>query len=414
MTGPSPGGDVISRSGSRISGCPFRPGEFRLDDPAIQADPYGYYSVLRDQEPVLRTTVGDQTWWVLSRQADVLKALMDPKTFSSRTLPDAAILFSDPPEHDRLRAMVAPWFSRTSIQDLSEQITEQAEALIGRVAQAGRCDVVGDVAEKLTVTMISGMLGIPPEAVERLHATRALRTEFLMFLQATRSGVEPPPQARAAMETVNSTLGDIIDGSYPDGSLVADLIGHMNRGDLTRAQCMSYVQILFGAGHSTTTDLIANAAYVLTGRTGDLDRMMEDGTFAVQFLEEVLRTRPSFHRIPRVTTRDVTVADVLIPAGSMVRLLLASANRDPASFEDPETFDPDKKRRQHLAFGRGIHTCLGSTLARLEATIALQVLSRHVAALSLDPHDAPTPQSGGTFNNFGFRRLPVLLHARRR
>ncbi len=164
------------------------------------------------------------------------------------------------------------------------------------------------------------------------------------------------------METVNSTLGDIIDGSYLDGRLIADLIGHMNQGDLTRAQCMSYVQILFGAGHSTTTDLIANVVYVLTGRAGDLDRMMDDETFAGQFLEEVLRTRPSFHRIRRVTTRDVSIGDVVIPAGSMVRLLLAAANRDPASLEDPETFDPDKKRRQHMAFGRGIHTCLGSTL----------------------------------------------------
>lgn len=109
-TGPSAGDHVTGRSGGQSSGCLFRPEQFRLDDPAIQADRYGSYPVLCDQEPVLRTTVGDQTWWVLSRQTDVLKALMDPGTFSSRTLPDAAVLFSAPPEHDRLRAWWRPGF----------------------------------------------------------------------------------------------------------------------------------------------------------------------------------------------------------------------------------------------------------------------------------------------------------------
>ena len=91
-------------------GTVIAPEDFLLDDPAIQADPYAYYPILRDQKPVMRTTVGGQTWWVLSRQDDVAKALMDPQTFSSQTLPDASILFLDPPEHDRLRAFVAPWF----------------------------------------------------------------------------------------------------------------------------------------------------------------------------------------------------------------------------------------------------------------------------------------------------------------
>ena len=175
---------------------------------------------------------------------------------------------------------------------------------------------------------------------------------------------------------------------------------------------MAYVNILFGAGHSTTTDLIGNTVYVLTGRPGDLDRIAQDQAFAGPFVEEVLRTRPSFHRIPRITTREVEIGGETIPAGSLVRLLLASANRDPAFYEEPETFDPDKKRRMHLAFGKGIHTCLGNSLARLEATIALQVLSRHVSAVSLDRSDPPSFREGGTFNGFGFSRLPILLQAR--
>ncbi len=126
----------------------------------------------------------------------------------------------------------------------------------------------------------------------------------------------------------------------------------------------------------------------------------------------MLRTRPSFHRIPRVTTREVEIGGERIPAGSLVRLLLASANRDDAFHDDPEAFDPDQKRRMHLAFGKGIHTCLGNWLARLEATIALQTLARHVRSVELDPDERATMHTGGTYNGFGFERLPVILRAR--
>lgn len=393
-------------------GTVIAPEDFLLDDPAIQADPYAYYPILRDQKPVMRTTVGGQTWWVLSRQDDVAKALMDPQTFSSQTLPDASILFLDPPEHDRLRAFVAPWFSRTAIHQLAKPINDRAEALIGTVAEVGKCDIVEDIAIPLTVTMISGMLGIPAEAVQRLRDIRRFGPGFLAYLQAARIGAEPSPTAREGYDIVNAALGSVIDGEFSEDGIVADLVRHLTNGNLTRAECLSYVNILFGAGHNTTTDLIGNAVFTLTERPGDLDRMKQDGAFAAAFLEEVLRTRPSLHRIPRITTRDVEIAGKHIPAGSLVRLLLASANRDPAMYEDAEAFDPDKKRRMHLAFGRGIHTCLGNWLARLEGTIALQVMSRHVTAVNLDPDKASSSHSGGTFNNFGFKKLPVLLRAR--
>ena len=385
---------------------------FRLDEPSIQADPYAYYPLLRDQKPVMRTTVGGQTWWVLSRHEDIVRVLMDPRTFSSRTLPDASILFLDPPEHDRLRAMVMPWFSRTAVHRLEGPIVAHAGALIGKAAVGSRCDMIEDIAVPLTVTMISAMLGIPPAAVERLRGLRRLGPDFLSFFQASQLGTEPSPAARAAREEVDAALGGVIDGDFEEGGVVADLVKHMNKDDLTRPECLSYVNILFGAGHSTTTDLIGNTAYVLTKRSGDLNRIAQEPSFAGVFLEEVLRTRPSFQRIPRVTTRDVEIAGEKIPSGSLIRLLLGSANRDPAHCEDAEIFDPDAKRRMHLAFGKGIHTCLGNWLARLEGTIALQVLSRFVEKVDLDPHDIPSSHAGGTFNNFGFSRLPVLLHGR--
>ena len=397
--------------GAIASGLP-QPEDFILDDPKIQVDPYAYYPVLREQKPVLKTMAGGDTWWVLSRQEDVVRALMDPQTFSSRTLPDASILFLDPPEHDRLRAIAAPWFSRAAVHLLSGPIEEHAETIIKELAEAGACDAVTDLAMPLTITMISGMLGIKAEAVQSLRNLRLLRTGLLAYLRASRLGVEPSPEACAAMDEINSVHDSIIDGELSADGVVADLVRHMANGDITRPECRSYISILFGAGHSTTTDLIGNSFFTLATRRGDLDRIAHDKVFTASFVEEVLRTRPSFHRIPRITTQDVEIGGEHIPEGSLVRLLLASANRDPAMFEDPETFDPDKKRRMHLAFGKGIHTCLGSWLARLEATIALQVLSRHVTVVELDPDHASSPHTGGTFNGFGFEQLPVLLRSR--
>ncbi len=402
----------IDRSDAHGSACPIHADQFRLDDASIQADPYAFYPILRETKPVLQTSVGGQSWWVLSRQEDVAKALMDPKTFSSRTLPDAALLFSDPPEHTRLRAMVAPWFFRPSVRDLSAPIEAQARLLVHKAVETGRCDIIEDIAVKITVTMISEMLGISERAIEQLLDFRSYSHLFLSFLHANRLGVAPSAEARAGYDKINGLLGSIVDGECREGGLLADLVERKRQGELTKEQCMSYVNILFGAGHSTTTDLIGNAVFVLTQRPGDLDRIAHDVAFATPFIEEVLRMRPSFHRIPRITTRDVEIGGKCIPSGSLVRLLLASANRDPEFHDEPDVFDPDCKRRMHLAFGKGIHTCLGSSLARLEATIAIQVLARHASSVSLDPYDPPSSRTGGTFNGFGFSRLPTVLDRR--
>jgi benzoate/toluate 1,2-dioxygenase reductase subunit len=386
------------------------PGHFRLDDPVIQADPYAFYPRLRSEQPVLRTMVGDEPWWVVSRHEDVVKALMDPATFSSRIFPDPNLLFSDPPDHERLRKMVAPWFSRRAVDQLTGPITEHADILAQQIVARGQCDIVEDFAAKLTVTMISGMLGVAPGDVEDLRQLQGFLTEWFEMLLAVRRGVEPSPRARAAGERFDGLIGRVIDeASFREGGLVAKLVGHLNAGELTRAECVSYINILFGAGHSTTTDLIGNAVYILAHSPEYLGRISSDAEFVPLFIEEVLRTRPSFHRISRVTTRDVDIAGQPIPAGSMVRLLLAAANRDPAVHDDGETFDPDLPRRANLAFGRGIHTCLGSWLARLETMIALRALASHASGIELDSLHGPVSQTGGAFNNFGFRHLHVRL-----
>ena len=388
------------------------PERFRPDDPEIQKDPYQYYPVLRKQTPVLKSMLGGQPCWILSRREDIVKALMDPAIFSSRTTPISNMLFSDPPEHGRLRKMVADMFSRTAVLPLRARIAEQAETLLGLVLHAQGCDIIDDFAGPLTVAMIGLMLGIPVLEVERLRELTRLQMDFVL---AIRLGRPPTAEARLASERLTDFTAEIIRSRrYENGGVVAVLAEQLARAELTEADCAQFAVMLLIAGHSTTTNLIGNSIFLLAQRPQDLDRLQADESFAPAFVEEVLRTRPSFHRSIRVTTRDVEVAGEIIPAGAVVRLLLASANRDPASFQDPETFNPDVKRRQHLSFGQGIHSCLGSWLARLEAATALGVFARHIAAVAIDPDRPLVPVSGGTFNEFGFEHLPVRLTVRAR
>lgn len=386
------------------------PDSFRPDDREIQINPYPYYPVLRQLAPVLKSTLGNQPCWILSRRDDISKVLMDPQTFSSRTTPISNMLFSDPPQHGRLRRMVADMFTRTAVLPMRPQIAQQAEALLDAFLETDGGDIIGGFAGPLTVAMIGLMLGIPVLDVERLRELTRLQMDFVLAVRLRRA---PAEEARLGSERLTGLMADVIrSGRYEAGRVVSALAGQLEQGELTEEDCAQFAVMLLIAGHSTTTNLIGNSVFMLTQRPGDLDRMRERDDYTRAFVEEVLRTRPSFHRSIRVTTREVEMAGQMIPAGAVVRLLLASANRDPAGVEDPDIFDPDLRRRQHLSFGQGIHTCLGNWLARLEAATALTVLSGRVAAVSIDPDRPVIPVSGGTFNEFGFEHLPVRLTIR--
>ncbi|MFB7091466.1 cytochrome P450 [Streptomyces sp. NPDC056296] len=397
--------EAATHQGAAVSVDRFRP-----DDPEIQKDPYPYYPLLREQRPVYRTSFGDQPCWVLSRRRDIQKVLLDPGTFSSRTTPLPIMLFQDPPDHGRLRKMVAHMFTQAAVAPMEPAIERKAADLLDAARTKGLCDVITDFAAPLTMTTIGLILGISVDEVERLRQLTRLQQDYVLSIRLQR---EPSAESREANDALVAFMADLIRGRhYADNRVVAALADMLGRGELTEEECANFAVMLFIAGHSTTTNLIGNSVYMLSRRPGDLVRMREEEQFVAAFMEEVLRTRPSFHRNVRVTTRDAVIAGETIPAGSVVRLLLASANRDPEFFENPEVFDPDLERRTNLSFGRGIHVCLGSWLARLEAATALRVFSRGVASVALDSDSALVRLSGGTFNEFGFEHLPVRLTAR--
>ncbi len=387
------------------------PEDFVLDDPEIQKNPYPYYPVLREQKPVFKTSFGNQPCWVLSRREEISKVLMDPETYSSETTPLPNMLFTDPPEHERLRSMVSHMFTRTAVQPMAVQVRTEAKSLLDQSLSSGQCDIINDFAGPLTIAAMGRLLGITGLQVERLRQSTHRQSEYVF---AIRLGQTPSAVARNAKEEMTQFLMNLIEThTYESGGVISILADLHSRGKLTAEEFVSSATLLIVAGHSTTTNLIGNAIYMLAQRPQDLDRMAEDGTFITPFLEEVLRTRPSFHRLLRITTRDVELGGEFIPARSIVRLLMASANLDPAFFREAEHFDPDQKRRMHLAFGQGIHSCLGNWVARMEASAALEVFSSKVATVTLDPANPPAPFSGGTFNEFGFANLTVKLGARR-
>lgn len=380
---------------------------FDLADPSVQADPYPFYPLLREEMPALRTQLMGQPCWVLSQRKDIAAVLMDPQTYSSRISTDGSLLFADPPEHGRLRQMVSAKFTRSAVAPMMDSIRSTATTLFARCVAAGRCDAIDDFASPLTIAMMAQLLGIPIEQVNDIRGWTRLLAEQTMAL---RLGREPSAAAKAASEDLARFFMGLVDtGAYTATGVMAILAERYRAGELDAGQLTQFARLLFAAGHTTTTNLIGNALYMLTQRPEDLVRTRTDEAFIEPFLEEVLRTRPSFHRIMRITTREVELHGEHIPAGSIVRLLLASANRDPDFFPDGEVFDPDRKARMHSAFGQGIHSCLGSWLARLESRIAFQIVAERAGTIALDPASAPVPLTGGTFNEFGFEHLPILL-----
>jgi cytochrome P450/ferredoxin-NADP reductase len=383
------------------------PKPFRLDDAAIQEDPFAHYVDLREQAPVLETDLGGKPAWVLSRREDIAAALLDTTAFSSRTVADATLLHSDPPDHRALRTMVSGLFTRAAVSSVEPFIARRSAELLDEFVAAGACDIVDDFAGPLTVSVSSRLFGIAVDDVEQLRTWTRVSAEYQ---RALRLGTQAPEGSEDAFRHLFDFAGRLVASSTSEADTVVARLARLTAdGELTRQQSAQYMVLLLVAGHSTTTNLIANSTYVLTQHPQYAERLRDDPSFGEKFIEEVLRYRPSFQRIPRVATRDVEVSGTTIPSGSTVYLLLGSANRDPRTFDDPEAFDPDQLRTMHVSFGHGIHTCMGQWLARMEGRLAVQLLAARVGSVTLDAADGPVHLSGGTGNEFGFHHLPVRL-----
>lgn len=366
------------------------------------ADPYSAFTALRSRGPVhhARYPSGDESWLVVGYE-EVRAAFVDPRLRNdvrhSADFEDDGLyavgrnmLQVDPPDHTRLRTLVAREFTARRVQALRPRIQEAAGALLNAVAADGRADLVAAYAYPLPLTIICELLGVP--GVDRA-AFRAWSTKVVALDDAEQS-------ARAAQEMA-AYLAELADEKRrlrdaAEGDLLHALV-RTHDGDgtdrLTPEELLGMAFLLLVAGHETTVNLIANSVHLLLGHPTQLAALRAHPELLKGAVEETLRFEsPVPASTYRYTTEPISLGGARIPAGARVVLSIAAANRDPARFPAPERFDIRRDpaaTRAHLAFGYGLHHCLGAPLARLEATLALRILLDRFPRLAFDGDGTP-------------------------
>jgi cytochrome P450 len=370
-----------------------------LADPATLPDPYPVLAELRAASPFAEF---DGALVVVGRHADCAALLRNPNASSQRgtSLLAPAVqrrarerpsfLSLDPPDHTRLRRLVSKAFTPRTIARLEPRIRAITGELLTAAASAGQLEVVSQLAYPLPVRIISEMLGVPVEDHPRFAGWSARLAHSLQ----PGFGLDPAEaQARADGADLASTefaayFRELIAlrRARPQPDLLSALICAEDSGDqLTEDELIATCVLLLVAGHETTVGLISNAILALLRHPDQFDLLREHPELAAGAVEETLRYDAPVQLTGRVATGGLQVGAVTTRDRALVMLLLAAAGRDPAVFADPDRFDIRRGAANHLAFGAGLHFCLGAPLARLEATIALGEVARRVVAPALAP-----------------------------
>ena len=399
-----------------VSFNPFAPG--------FTEDPYPHYAELRRDNPVEHNELG---FWALWRHADVFEVLRarlsveDGKVRNHGPMASVyeevwaekgitggvqSMLDRDPPDHTRLRKLVSQAFTPRTIQQLEPTVEKLVDDALDRMAEAGECDLIDALAFPLPFTVISVMLGMPDTDSTRL---RELSHQVVKSL-------EPVPDEATVRAIVDADIelaalaAEAIawKRKNPADDLLTALINAEDAGDvLSDEELVAQVLLLYIAGHETTVNLIGNGTLALLRQRDQLELWRERPDLDDNAVEELLRFDPPVQMSRRVTIDDYEVGGQVIPAGSFVIANLASANRDESVFgADAHRVRLDRDNaRQQVAFGAGVHHCLGAALARLEGRVAMSRLIRRFPGLDL----AAEPEWNGRINLRGCARLPVSV-----
>ncbi|HYD53797.1 MAG TPA: cytochrome P450 [Gemmatimonadaceae bacterium] len=378
---------------------------------ATRRDPFPLYDQMRCAAPVLhdpRTGL-----WMLFGYDAVKRALTDVQAFSSAVSPHGTntarwLIFTDPPRHGPLRALVAKAFTPRTVAALAPRVRSLSAMLLDRVAPAGRMELVADYAVPLPMMVIAELLGLPTEDWPRYRAW----SDAILALAGGLAGGAAAERAASIYHRAHGEMAEYLAPLVAGRRVVAtdDLLGRLVAAEvegtrLTDDELLAFFELLLLAGHETTTNLLGNAVLTLLEHPRQLALLRREPARWPAAIEEVLRFRSPVQAVFRVAREPVTLEGETIPAGALVLAMLGSANHDEAHFREPDVFDVTRAPNPHLAFGHGIHFCVGAPLARLEASIALPDLFARFPTLALVSEAPWTPREA--FHVHGPARLEL-------
>ena len=365
-------------------------------DTEIDANPYGVWRRMRDEQPVYRNDVHD--FWALTRYADVEAASKDPATFisSNGTVLElmgdhmkstGSMIFMDPPDHTALRSLVSRAFTPRRIGGLEDRIRGFCAELLDPHVGTGQLDYFGDFGAQLPSMVISALLGVPDDEREeqRQNIDQVFHIEPGVGMV---NDISFGAQIRL-YGYLDGLVGRRLDEPQDDlisalcAAEIADENGEPRR--LTRKEVVGFSGLLFNAGTETVGRLLGNAAVILAEHPEQRADVAGDASLAGNAVEELLRYEAPSPVNGRFTTREVTLHGVTIPAQSKVLMITGSAVRDEREFPDPDRFDIHRAIRQHVSFGYGIHFCVGAALARLEGRVAIEETLKRFPTWDLIP-----------------------------
>jgi cytochrome P450 len=394
-------------------------------DPQWASDPFPLYADLRERAPVHRNELG---FWVVARHADCLAVLRDRRSSSDslnvaqermpedfRRVPEGneamaeammemrPFLFRDPPDHTRLRGLVSKAFTPRVVEALRARTQEIVDELLDAALEADEVDLLDTFAYPLPVRVICDLLGVPLDDQDRFkewsHAlARGLDPDFLLTDEVIAA------REVSVMQFAQYFFELLAERRvHPGDDLLSGLVRAEDEGNvLTEAELLSTCILLLVAGHETTVNLIAGGTLALLQHPPQLEQWRTDPTVARTGVEELLRFVSPVQLTGRAMLEPFELGDVTFEAGDFAMLLIASANHDDATFEDPERLDLRRSPNNHLGFGFGLHHCLGAPLARMEGQVALTTLVRRA------PHLALATDEVTYKNNVVLRGLEVL------
>jgi len=404
--------------------------DFSLLAPEVRENPYPYYAALRRESPIHQLAEG-MPLYAITRYADVIHALHHPELFSStalqvalqgggigigpnsgalaghRLLASNMMIATDPPDHARLRRLVNRGFTPRRIAALEPRIRELASGCLDAAIRHGDLELVSGLSVPLPVTVIAEMLGVEPE---RRDQFKAWSDAFVIGLSGAAGQYSKDDVRRAADE-----MADYIERiaaerrASPKDDLISVLVRAEEGDTLTTGEVMSFVVLLLIAGNETTTNLIGNGVKALLAHPEQLARVLTDRSLVPALVDEALRYDSPVQALPRSTQSAVELPSGNVPANSVLLVFFASANHDEEQFRDAERFDIDRETTGHVAFGHGIHFCLGASLARLEARVAFEELFSRCRSLELAAGSVPMLDS---LVLRGPKSLPLRVEAR--